>query len=84
MYEAHLGLGEVLEHLGERQNAIAEIKLAERAGPDNPRPHYLLSQIYRKAGEKNLAAQEMANFQRLQALAGPETAVQAGKLVPLD
>ena len=84
MFEAHLGLGEIFWHAGQEKGAIAELKVAERAQPSNPRPHYLLAQMYRRAGEDNLAAQEMANFQRLQALAGPETAVQGGRLVPLD
>jgi len=84
MFEAHLGLGEVFQRAGQEQAAIAELRVAERAQPSNPRTHYLLSQMYRKVGEKILGAQEMANFQRLQALAGPETAVQGGRLVPLD
>lgn len=84
MYEAHLGLGEILERAGQMKGAITELKVAERVQPANPRPHYLLAQLYRKVGEKSLASEEMANFQRLQALAGPESADKAGGLVPLD
>jgi predicted Zn-dependent protease len=84
MYEAHFGLGEVFQRMGEPKNAIPELKMAERAQPSNPRPHYFLSQVYRMTGEKDLAAEEMASFQRLQALSGTEGADTGSGLVPID
>ena len=84
MFEAHLGLGEALRRRGDDEGALREFKIASQIEPSNPRPHYALSQVYRKRDRRELAAQEMATFERLQAHAALEKTRANRLLVPLD
>ncbi|PYV10201.1 MAG: hypothetical protein DMG23_08490 [Acidobacteria bacterium] len=84
MFEAHLGLGEILRRKGNDEGALKELLLACQLEPENPRPHYLLSQIYRGLDRKDLARDEMLTFQRLQGRAGPDTTQNRRELVPLE
>jgi tetratricopeptide (TPR) repeat protein len=84
MFEARLGLGQVLRRQNDDPDALKEFETAARIDPKNPRPHYQISQICRKLGEKDRAAAEMQEFQRLQSLART-AAIETNKLlVPLD
>lgn len=84
MFEARLGLGQVLRRQNDDPDALKEFEAAVRIDPKNPRPHYQISQICRKLGEKDRAAAEMQEFQRLQSLART-AAIETNKLlVPLD
>lgn len=84
MFEARLGLGQALRGQNDDPDALKEFEAAVRIDPKNPRPHYQISQICRKLGEKDRAAAEMQEFQRLQSLAGT-AAIETNKLlVPLD
>ncbi len=84
MFEAHLGMGETLHRKGADEEALRELLLASRIDPENPRPHYELSQVYRKLEKKDLAQKEMATFQRLQAVAGAQKTAREQQLVPLE
>ncbi|HEV2233330.1 MAG TPA: tetratricopeptide repeat protein [Terriglobia bacterium] len=84
MFEARLGLGQALRRQNDDSDALKEFEAAARIDPRKPRPHYQISQICAKMGEKNRAAAEMSEFQRLQSLAGT-AAIETNKLlVPLD
>jgi tetratricopeptide (TPR) repeat protein len=84
MLEARLGLGLVLRRQNDGPDALKEFEAAVRIDPKNPQPHYQISQICRTLGEKDRAAAEMQEFQRLQSLART-AAIETNKLlVPLD
>jgi tetratricopeptide (TPR) repeat protein len=84
MFEARLGLGQALRRQNDDLDALKEFEAAARIDPKNPRPHYQISQICSKIGEKGRAAAEMEEFQRLQSLART-AAIETNKLlVPLD
>jgi tetratricopeptide (TPR) repeat protein len=84
MAVAHFGLGQALRGQGNLQEALRELKAATRIDPTNPKSHYELSQVYSRLGEKDLAAAEMASFQRLGSAADAEAQQRNGTLVPLD
>jgi tetratricopeptide (TPR) repeat protein len=84
MFEARLGLGQALRRQNDDPDALKEFEAAARIDPRKPRPHYQISQIYGKMGEKDRAAAEMQEFQRLQALAGTAALENDKLLVPLD
>jgi tetratricopeptide (TPR) repeat protein len=84
MFEARLNLGQTLRRQDDDPGALKEFEAAARIAPRNPQPHYQISQIYRKLGEKDRAAAEMQEFQRLQALAGTVALENNKLLVPLD
>jgi tetratricopeptide (TPR) repeat protein len=84
MFEAHLGLGETLRRRGDDEGALREFQIAAGIQPGNPQPHYALSQVYRRRDRKELAQQEMATYERLQAQARLEKTRANRSLVPLD
>jgi tetratricopeptide (TPR) repeat protein len=84
MFEARLGLGQVLRREGDVGSALKELEAAARLDPKYPRTHYEISQIYKKMGKKDRAAAEMAEFQRLQTVAGAAATEKTRLLVPLD
>jgi Tfp pilus assembly protein PilF len=79
-----LGLGEVFRRQNDDRGALKEFEAAARIDPRNPRPHYQISQICSKMGEKDRAAAEMQEFQRLQSLADAAVTEKNSLLVPLD
>jgi len=84
MFEARLGLGQALRRENDDADALKEFEAAARIDPRNPRPHYQISQICRKMGQKDRAAAEMQEFQRLDRLAGTAVTENNKLLVPLD
>ncbi len=84
MFEARLGLGQALRRQNDNSDALKEFEAAARIDPRNPKPHYQISQICTKMGEKDRAAAEMQEFQRLQSLAGTAVLENNKLLVPLD
>ena len=84
MFEARLGLGQVLRREDDDPGALKEFEAAMRIDPKNPRPHYQISQICSRMGEKDRAAAEMKEFQRLQSLADAAATEKNSLLVPLD
>ena len=56
MFEARLGLGQALRRQNDDPDALKEFEAAARIDPRKPRPHYQISQIYGKMGEKDRAA----------------------------
>ena len=84
MFEARLGLGQALHRQNDDSEALKEFEEAARIDPKNPRPHYQISQICSKIGEKDRAAAEMQEFQRLQSLADAAATEKNSLLVPLD
>ena len=84
MFEAHLGLGETLSRRGDEEGALREYKISAEIRPENPQPHYALAQVYRKRNRTEVARQEMATYQRLQAEAALKKTRSTRLLVPLD
>ena len=84
MFEARLGLGQALHRQNDDPGALKEFETAARIDPKNPRPHYQISQICSKMGEKNRAAAEMQEFQRLQSSADAAATEKNSLLVPVD
>ncbi|MHB8653741.1 MAG: tetratricopeptide repeat protein [Terriglobia bacterium] len=84
MFEARMGLGQALRRQDDNPGALKEFEAAVRIDPRNPKPHYQISQVCRKLGEKDRATAEMQEFQRLQSLAGTAVLENNKLLVPLD
>jgi tetratricopeptide (TPR) repeat protein len=84
MFEARLGLGQALRRQNHDPDALKEFEAAVRIDPKNPQPHYQIAQICRKLGEKDRAAAEMQEFDRLRSLARTSTIETNKLLVPLD
>jgi len=79
-----LGLGETDRGNGDMTAALRELKIAEQLDPANPRPHYILAQLYRKLGQQPSADREMAEFQRLQSEIAVAKTRKTEELVPID
>ena len=65
LIEAHLGAGKALLQLRRYDAAAAEMEQAIRFAPDQPQPHFHLSQAYRALGRHEDAARESQVFARL-------------------
>ena len=52
---AHLDLGIILSDLGENENALRELLLAEQLKPDDVNVHWRLGRLYRSMGKKEEA-----------------------------
>jgi len=67
-FAARAALGRVLTDLGEVPAAIRELELAVKLAPDSPQVRIALASAYAKAGRKEDAARERAEFTRLRKL----------------
>jgi tetratricopeptide (TPR) repeat protein len=65
-FSAHVALGRVLLAKEEPARAVAELEQAVRLAPDNVEARYSLASAYSRAGRKEDAARELAEFRRLQ------------------
>ncbi len=64
-FVAHNALGRVLVEAGELKRGIPELETACKLSPESPENHVVLASAYTKAGRKNDAARERAEFLRL-------------------
>lgn len=63
---AHLDLGILYSDAGRKDDALRELKIAERLGPDDQNVHYRLARFYRAAGMKGEANIEFEKTRSLQ------------------
>jgi tetratricopeptide (TPR) repeat protein len=61
----HAELGRAHLTAGNVSTAISEFETAERSAVSNPQVHFFLSQAYRRAGRKEDAQRETAEFEKL-------------------
>jgi tetratricopeptide (TPR) repeat protein len=67
----HASIGQAHLTAGRLEQAIPRLEKAARLVQGNAQIHYYLSQAYRRAGRKEDAARELAEFQRLKAVEDP-------------
>ncbi len=67
----HASIGQAHLTAGRLDQAIPRLEKAARLVQGNAQIHYSLSQAYRRAGRKEDAARELAEFQRLKAVEDP-------------
>lgn len=67
----HASIGQAHLTAGRLDQAIPRLEKAARLVRGNAQIHYYLSQAYRRAGRKEDAAREMAEFQRLKEMEDP-------------
>jgi len=67
----HASIGQAHLTAGRLDQAIAKLEKATRLVSGNAQIHYYLSQAYRRAGRKEDAARELAEFQRLKEIEDP-------------
>jgi tetratricopeptide (TPR) repeat protein len=67
----HASIGQAHLTAGRLDQAIPRLEKAARLVQGNAQIHYYLSQAYRRAGRKEDAAREMAEFQRLKEIEDP-------------
>jgi tetratricopeptide (TPR) repeat protein len=58
--------GRLLLETGRVQEAVAQLENAVRLAPDSPQSHFALARAYSRAGRKQDAEREQAEFQRLE------------------
>jgi tetratricopeptide (TPR) repeat protein len=63
---AHLDLGILYSDAGRKDDALRELKIAERLGPNDQNVHYRLARFYQAAGMKNEANLEFEKTRSLQ------------------
>jgi tetratricopeptide (TPR) repeat protein len=68
---AHAELGRANMTAGDLDAAISEFQAAVRAMPGNAQVHFFLAQAYRRAGKKEDAQRETAEFEKLKAQQDP-------------
>jgi tetratricopeptide (TPR) repeat protein len=64
-FVAHNALGRAMIESGELDNGIKELELSKRQAPDSPQTRIALASAYAKAGRKEDAARERAEFLKL-------------------
>ena len=80
----HYLLGTLLLHTDQAERAVAELELAQRGVPEDPRVYYALGRAYTRAGRPEDAARARATFKRLtderQRAARRQSAGDAGRV----
>jgi predicted Zn-dependent protease len=79
--EARLDRGRLLLRLHREQEAIADLKSAERSTPNDPTVHFSLAQAYRALGRREEAQAELESFRKLDAAARAASAEQAQRAI---
>jgi tetratricopeptide (TPR) repeat protein len=64
-FPARNALGRILLESGQTERAIKELETGVKLAPDSPEMHFALARAYSRAGRKNEAAKERAEFIRL-------------------
>ena len=67
----HAELGRAWLTAGNTDSAISEFETSARAMPSNPQIHFFLAQAYRRAGRKEDAQRETAEFEKLKVQQDP-------------
>lgn len=68
LFTAHNALGRLLLGLDQTGRAIKELETGVKLAPDSPETHFALAAAYARAGRKEDAARQRAEFSRLDAL----------------
>ncbi len=79
--EARSDRGRLLLRLHRDQEALADLKSAEKATPNDPTVHFSLAQAYRALGQRQEAQAELESFRKLDAAARAATANQAQQAI---
>src|SRR6185437_11852631 len=79
--EARLDRGRLLLRLHRDQEALPDLKAAEKATPGDPTVHFSLAQAYRSLGRSEEARAELDSFRKLDAAARAATADQAQQAI---
>jgi tetratricopeptide (TPR) repeat protein len=66
-FAAHVVCGRLLLAMGNTNHAVTELRTAVKLAPGSPDARFALAQALVKAGEKDEAAREFAEFQRIKA-----------------
>jgi Flp pilus assembly protein TadD len=64
--QAHYQLGILMEKNNEMTPAVEELTRAAALDAADPQPHYVLSRVYRRAGNEEQSRRELQIFQSLQ------------------
>jgi predicted Zn-dependent protease len=78
---ARLDRGRALLRLDRNEEAIRELRIAEKADPAEPSTHFLLAQALRATGNPREAQSEMETFSKLEENARAKTAERAKQLL---
>jgi tetratricopeptide (TPR) repeat protein len=76
-FAAHNALGRVLLDLGQMDRSIAELETAVKQAPNSPQSHFALATAYGRAGRKDDAARERAEFLKLTEALGRQDSPQS-------
>jgi Flp pilus assembly protein TadD len=68
----HLVLAKVQDRLGNRPEALREVRSAVTLSPEDTNARYLLFKLYRQSGDKAAAETELKKFQQLKAVYGSD------------
>ncbi|HSU58211.1 MAG TPA: tetratricopeptide repeat protein [Bryobacteraceae bacterium] len=79
--EARLDRGRLLLRLHRVQDALTDLKIAEKATPNDPAVHFSLAQAYRALGQAGEARAELDSFRKLDAAARAAAADQAQQAI---
>ncbi|HLJ75879.1 MAG TPA: tetratricopeptide repeat protein [Acidobacteriaceae bacterium] len=63
---AHLDLGIIYDQQGRKDDALRELKAAEKLNPSDPAVHWRLGRFYQSVGQKAEARSELEQTQKLQ------------------
>ena len=78
---AHLDRGRALIRLDRNEDAISDLRIAEKSDPSDPSTHFLLAQALRATGKAREAQAEMQIFSKLEESARAKTAERAKQLL---
>ena len=67
-FVAHVACGRLWMETGKTGRALQELRTAVKLAPGSPDAHFALSRALYKAGQKQEALRERAEFERLKAL----------------
>jgi tetratricopeptide (TPR) repeat protein len=79
--QARIDRARALLLLNRNEEALQELKVSEKASPDEPSIHFLLAQAYRALGKPQEARAEMALFSKLQEAARDAIAERAEQVI---
>src|ERR1700738_232458 len=78
---ANLDRGRALIRLDRNEDAISDLRIAEKSDPSDPSTHFLLAQALRATGKAREAQAEMQIFSKLEESARAKTAERAKQLL---
>jgi tetratricopeptide (TPR) repeat protein len=78
---ARLDRGRALIRLDRSEDAISDLRIAEKSDPSDPSTHFLLAQALRATGKTREAQAEMQIFSKLEEIARAKTAERAKQVL---